>query len=82
MLSHLRELPIQRAFKRQQKHLQRSYNDFKSEWLKKHDMQRTTLSQVGKVLEKSNKFVGLDEVRDTLQKDAKTKRELKVPSSI
>ena len=42
LMSHLSEIPIQRAFKRQPKNLQRSYATFKKEWMAKHDKTRTT----------------------------------------
>jgi 23S rRNA G2445 N2-methylase RlmL len=40
VLSHLVELPIQRAFKMQPEHLQKNFNGFKKEWLKEFEMQR------------------------------------------
>ena len=42
LLSHLSELPIERAFKRLPPTEQTGYNDFKKKWLAMHGKTRTT----------------------------------------
>lgn len=41
-MSHLSEVPIERAFKTQPKNLQKQYSIFKKKWLAERDLTRTT----------------------------------------
>ena len=69
LMGHITELPIQRAFRSQSKHLQRSFVEFKKKWLAEHGLTRTT----EKPFKKAQKLTKESSSKTTSKEDNETK---------